>query len=288
LGGAAALAAAAAGGLELVSRGDLPGTAELDRLDGACSVATTHLDIAATGPSYSGQFFSTARRRDVGYTIGYPPGHDAGAELPLIVMLHGFGGDHAHALAGMSPAQALALETDGRPLAPMALVTVDGGNGYWNPHPDDNPLAMVWQELIPLCRRRGLGRRSLGLMGISMGGYGALLMAERHPRRVRAVAAISPAIWTTYAEARSVNPGAYASAGAFAADDDVTHTGDLTGVAIRIASGASDPFHSGVEAIARVLPAGSEVTYPAGCHTAPFFVSQEPPSLRFLAAHLTD
>ena len=25
----------------------------------------------------------------------------------------------------------------------MALVTADGGNGYWNPHPGDDPMAMV-------------------------------------------------------------------------------------------------------------------------------------------------
>jgi S-formylglutathione hydrolase FrmB len=35
-------------------------------------------------------------------------------------------------------------------------------------------------------------------MGISMGGYGALAIAERYPRQVSAVAAISPAIWTSY------------------------------------------------------------------------------------------
>jgi alpha-beta hydrolase superfamily lysophospholipase len=145
----------------------------------------------------------------------------------------------------------------------------------------------VINELIPMCRQRDLGRASLGFMGISMGGYGAILMAERHPGMARAVAAISPAIWTTYAQARSVNTGAYASAEAFAADDAVTHAAALSGVAVRIGSGDSDPFHPGVEALARVLPAGSTVRFSAGCHTAPFFVSQEPPSLAFLAGHLT-
>ena len=62
-------------------------------------------------------------------------------------MLHGLGGSHADALAGMSPAQGLALKAGGRPLAPMAMVTVDGGDGYWNPHPGDNPMAMVIDEL---------------------------------------------------------------------------------------------------------------------------------------------
>ena len=51
---------------------------------------------------------------------------------------------------------------DREPLAPMAMVTVDGGNGYWNPHPGDNPMAMVIDEFIPLCQRLGLGRHRSG------------------------------------------------------------------------------------------------------------------------------
>jgi hypothetical protein len=42
-------------------------------------------------------------------------------------MLHGYGDDHASALSGMSPAQAVALRVGGAPLPPMALVTADGG-----------------------------------------------------------------------------------------------------------------------------------------------------------------
>ena len=172
-------------------------------------------------------------------------------------MLHGYGGSHADALAGMSPAQALALRAGGRPLAPMAMVTVDGGDGYWNPHPGDNPMAMVIDELIPRCQRLGLGRppRRIAALGISMGGYGALLFAEKYPRLITAVAAISPAIWTSYPQARQANPGAYASAAAFAANDAVTHAAALGRRPVRVASGYGDPFYPGVQALARALPA---------------------------------
>jgi hypothetical protein len=105
-----------------------------------------------------GRVLFRARRRAVGYTIAYPPGHRPGGELPLVVMLHGFGGNHLDALAGMSPAQAVALKVDGKRLPPMAMVTVDGGGGYWTPHPGDDPMAMVMSELIPRCQRLGLGR----------------------------------------------------------------------------------------------------------------------------------
>jgi enterochelin esterase-like enzyme len=221
--------------------------------------------------------------------MAYPPGHHPGDALPLIITLHGYGGNHINALEGPMPAQALAMRVDGRPLPPMGMVTVDGGGGYWNPHPGDNPMAMVIDELVPMCQRLGLGQppQRLATMGISMGGYGAILLAERFPRLITAVAAISPAIWTTYAQARSANPGAYATAADFAADDAVTHTSALNATAVRVAIGNDDPFQPGVVALARQLPPHAVVVYSHGCHTSPFFRSQQPQSLQFLGQHLT-
>jgi len=288
LGGGAALIAGGATGVELVSHGVLPGKAVLDQFDGACSVAAPPLAYAPLGTSFSGAFYSRARSRSVGYTIAYPPGHRSGDELPLVVMLHGFGGNHNDALAGMSPAQAVALKVNGKALAPMAMVTVDGGGGYWNPHPGDDPMAMVMSELIPRCQRLSLGRppRLIGMMGISMGGYGALLFAEKYPHLIAAVAAISPAIWTSYTQAKAANAGAYASAAAFDANNAVTHSAALAGIPVRVASGHDDPFLPGVQGLARALPPGAVVDFAKGCHTGPFFLQQEPPSLAFLARHL--
>jgi pimeloyl-ACP methyl ester carboxylesterase len=123
-------------------------------------------------------------------------------------------------------------------------------------------------------------------MGISMGGYGALLIAERYPRLIAAVAAISPAIWTTYDQAHAANAGAFASPAAFAADDAITHAPELAGRPVRVASGDDDPFHPGVEALARALPSGAVVEFAPGCHTGSFFASQEPAALAFLGTHL--
>jgi pimeloyl-ACP methyl ester carboxylesterase len=285
-GAVAALAGGAAAGVDLVSHGVLPGKAVLDQMDGACSLPATRFSFpSGVGPTVSGTFFSAKRNRLVAYSIGYPPLHEPGSELPLVVMLHGFGGNHASALTGLTPAQAVAL---GQPGQPMALVTVDGGNGYWNPHPGDDPMGMLVDELIPLCQARGLGRppRAIGAMGISMGGYGALLLAEKHPTLVSAVAAISPAIWTSYAQARAANAGAYDSPAAFAANDAVTQAGSLAGVRIRVAAGYGDPFYPGVQALAAALPAGSVVDFGKGCHDGSFFAGQEPASLRFLARNL--
>jgi len=289
LGGAAVVVVAGAAGFELVSHGVLPGKQRLDELDGACSVASPPLTFSTVGDSMSGSFYSSARNREVGYTIAYPPGHGPGSSLPLIVMLHGFGGSHTDAVAGMTPAQALAIHVDGRSLPPMGMVTVDGGGGYWNPHPGDDPMGMVVDELIPMCQRRGLGSgaQKIGTMGISMGGFGAILLAEKYPNLISAVAAISPAIWTNYSEARAANAGAYASLDAFRENDAVTHVEALKGKPVRIASGSDDPFHPGVAALATVVPPSTTVIFSSGCHTDPFFISQEPPSLQFLGRFLT-
>jgi pimeloyl-ACP methyl ester carboxylesterase len=103
---------------------------------------------------------------------------------------------------------------------------------------------------------------------------------------VSAVAAISLAVWTTYAEAAGANAGAFTSAHAFASNDVIAHAGALVGTPVRIASGTDDPFHPGVVALGAALPPSSTVLISSGCHTGPFFSAQEPPSLAFLGRHL--
>jgi pimeloyl-ACP methyl ester carboxylesterase len=149
-------------------------------------------------------------------------------------------------------------------------------------------MTMVIDELIPFCQRKGLGvaPNQIGLMGISMGGYGALAIAERRPDLVSALAVISPAVWTSYDQARAANAGAFASVTSFAANNVISRVASLKNIPTRIASGADDPFHPGVEKLASVLGSNSTVTFPSGCHSEPFFVAQEPPSLAFLARHL--
>ncbi|HEU5003654.1 MAG TPA: alpha/beta hydrolase-fold protein [Actinomycetota bacterium] len=180
----------------MVLHGLLPGKTTLERVTGGCDVAAPSLTSAPAGPTTSGTFDSVARQR----SAAYPPGHGPGSQLPLVLALHGYGGNHTNALSDLSLGEALALSVGGSPLAPMAMLV---------------------NELIPMCQGLGLGMppQRIGAIGISMGGYGALLLAERHPGLLSAVAAISPAVWTTYAEARSANAGAFPSEADFAAND---------------------------------------------------------------------
>lgn len=146
--------------------------------------------------TFTGTFHSRARNRTVGYTLAYPPGHDKGSELPLLVDFHPYGGNHRTPYAGLPLAHALAVQGATGPMLPMAMVSADGGKGYWHPLPGDDPMAMVVDELLPMWGRLGLGLADHGVAstGISMGGYGAILMAE---------------------QAHDANPTAYSSAANF-------------------------------------------------------------------------
>ncbi len=150
-------------------------------------------------------------------------------------------------------------------------------------------MAMMINEIIPMCQRHGLGTRpdQIGTIGVSMGGYGAILFAEKFPQTIRACAAISPAIWTTYAQAHAANPGAYTNAAEFAEYDAVTLTNSLAQTPVRVASGSDDPFHPGVVALIDQLPRHAVTEISGGCHDGAFFASQRHASLLFLGQHLT-
>jgi enterochelin esterase-like enzyme len=235
----------------------------------------------------SGRFFSHARGTTVGWTISYPPGHQVGDRLPLVLALHGYTGTHAYPIGPVSPDGLLASRYRGRRLPAMAVGAVDGGNGYWHAHPGDDPMRMLLAEFLPMCRRRGLGvDQKIGLTGESMGGYGALLLAEEHPELVAAVAVISPAVWTTYADSQNANPTAFTGEADFASHDVITHATALRGIPVRLTSGASDPFHPYLESLVPVLPHGSHVSFPPGGHDNTFFGSEAVPTLAFIGRHL--
>ena len=84
--------------------------------------------------------------------------------------------NHRDALSGMTQQEAVVIRIGGRPIAPMAIVTGDGGRVSQNPHPGDHPMAMVIDEVSPMCQRLGLGRptQRIGTIGVAMRDYGAI------------------------------------------------------------------------------------------------------------------
>ncbi len=282
----------AVGLVELVDHGVLPGQSILNDLDGACTVDVPPAHYGPVGDQVERTFFSRHRGRTVGYTLGLPANFRVGDDIPLVVFLHGFGQNHRTGVgAAPTPAQAIALRVNGNALPPFALVTVDGGPHYWHVFGDDDPMAMITDELIPRCQALGPGRSpgTIGVMGLSMGGYGAVLFAERRPDLFRATAALSPAIWTDFASSQGANEGAFVNAANFAAYDVVTHADALSHTPTFLASGFHDPFYPGAQALAARLPGSTpkEVIFANGCHGGDFYNAHAPAALAFLTNHLT-
>lgn len=95
------------------------------------------------------------------------------APPPLAVALHGYGGDADWPFNGVHIERHVAQ-------AGLAVATVDGGNFYWHARRSGiDPAAIIVQDLLRLLARKGLDTARIALMGWSMGGYGALLLASR-------------------------------------------------------------------------------------------------------------
>jgi enterochelin esterase-like enzyme len=257
--------AAAAGGAALVQAGVLPGRYRLARILGACDVALPPATVAP-GPTRFGAFRSQRRGRTVGYGVAWPPGSGPGARLPVCLLLHAAAGDHRAPFDRLRMHHHLAEAVGARRVPPFALASADGGGSSWRPGGGDDPFGMLLEELLPLLA--GLGLRTaagaVGVAGWSMGGGGALRLAEAAPERLAAVVATSPAVT--------------------AAGEEVAGAARLRGLAVRVDCGETDPFADAARALAARLPKGAEVHLAKGCHDGVFWQRQAPAQLRFLAA----
>jgi S-formylglutathione hydrolase FrmB len=266
-GGALAAVAAGVGGVALVRAGVLPGRYRLARALGACDVAVPATTVAP-GPTRFGAFPSGRRGRRVGYGVAWPPGSGPGDRLPVCLLLHAAAGDHRAPFGRLRMAQHLAQAVGAEGVRPFALASADGAGSGWRPAAGDDPFGMLLEELLPLLAGLGLrtGAGSLAVAGWSMGGAGALRLAEAAPERLAAVVATSPAVAADGAE--------------------VAGAARLGGLAVRVDCGESDPFADAARALAAHLPAGAQVTLAKGCHDGAFWQRQAPAQLRFLATAL--
>jgi S-formylglutathione hydrolase FrmB len=238
------------------------------------------------GPQVSGSFRSRYRHQRVGWTISYPPHHHPGERLDVALVLHGYNSNHQAAFSSLGLQYAQAQKVHGRFLPPIVLASVDGGDGYWHPRANgDDPQGMLIHEFLPLLATKGLNVQQVALLGWSMGGYGALLLAETYPHLVRRVAAESPAIWPSYSNSQGANPSAFDSANDWEDHDVIGHVARLSGIPTRIDEGESDPFLWASQRLQQLLPAGS-VHFEPGAHDAGFWAARAPAQLQFLTADI--
>ena len=136
-----------------------------------------------------------------------------------------------------------------------------------------------------MLRSRGLRTERIGLSGWSMGGYGALLLAERLGRTgCAAVAVDSPALWL---RAGDTAPGAVDGAADYHRNDVFAGRPRLAGMPVRVAIGTSDPFYVATKAFVAGLQPRPATDFSIGGHTLAFWRHSAPAQLRFLGQHLT-
>ena len=280
--GAAAVAAVGGTGYELVQHGTLPGKYQLDNLLGACG-SDPGVPAIMAGPVSTTRFYSRHRKRTVRMIVMRPPREHG--TLPVAIALHGTGGD-AQSSVSMGYPQYLAAGA-----APFAVVAVDGGAAtYWHRRANgDDPLGMITSEVLPRLRALGYRVGKIGVIGWSMGGYGALLLASQlGTAKVAAVAAASPALFASYAAAIGANSASFDSQEDFAANDvrSPARLAVLRRLPVRIDCGTDDPFAPQDTMLRRDLgnPSGAIAS---GCHDRAFWRRSLPAELRFLAEHLT-
>lgn len=200
-------------------------------------------------------------------------------------LLPGRGSDANAAVAlGLDGFLAEYLRAGGRP---FALAVMDAGESYFHPRASgEDRLTVATVELPRIVRHVfGVSRVHEAIMGQSMGGYGALLAAEREPQRYRAVAVAGPAIFPSYDDERRSVGDAFDSPADFARYDVLARARSLRGRPVSIWCGRRDPFLPGVSAFARVCPT-AEVHVKPGCHDDGFWRASAASLLQFVGARL--
>jgi poly(3-hydroxybutyrate) depolymerase len=187
---------------------------------------------APVGDERLEQRASAARGRTVDFYTAVPAGYGDGRGLPVLLVLHG-----GSTTAADFPRLGLgrfATDSVRRGNAPFVLAGATGDRLAWRPGGSDDPQRMVHEEIPAWCAERGFDTSRISVCGWSMGGYGALLLAETFPGFVRSVAAFSPA----------VSPG----------DDVFTGAAALRGVPVGLWCGTDDGLLTDVRALERALP----------------------------------
>jgi S-formylglutathione hydrolase FrmB len=141
---------------------------------------------------------SSLPRRAV-YSIFLPPGYSSGSRsYPVLYFLHDGFGDH-RVLARRGVVERLAEQMRRGALPEFLLVCPEGDSSWFSNFHDGSRRYedLVAEDLPREVERRFRvlpGRENRGITGISMGGYGAVKIALRHPEEYGSVSSLSGAI----------------------------------------------------------------------------------------------
>jgi S-formylglutathione hydrolase FrmB len=201
----------------------------------------------------------------VDFYTAVPAGHGTGRDLPVCLILHGASKTPA-AYAGLGLGRFL-TDAVRRGAPPFVLAGADGGRLSWRPSGADDPQRLVHEEIPAWCRARAFDTTRIAAWGWSMGGYGALLLAEAFPGFLRAVAAFSPAVQR--------------------GDDVMASAARLRGTPVGLWCGKQDGLNDDVRRLAGKLPEPPAVSsYADGRHNFGYWSRCVPGAFDFVSRSL--
>lgn len=164
------------------------------------ALAAALLLAGCGGPRHldSASLRSEALGKRMRFTVLCPrsaEGARPGPDLHVVYLLHGYGGDERSLDEEGLSGRLLAAWEEGR-LPPACLVMPDGERGFYLDWHDGSRRYedYVVKEIIPAAEAHlGIapGRERRHVVGVSMGGYGALLLGLGHPELFASAASIS-------------------------------------------------------------------------------------------------
>jgi S-formylglutathione hydrolase FrmB len=263
--------------------------------------------FAATGRIECNSLPSKLLAHPVNYCVIVPPSYDVDKtrRFPILYFFHGLGDNEQmfiHA-GGFNLVEDL---WERGQIGEFLIATPNAGAAFYINARDGKARYedFLVQEFLPGIEakyRTKPGRKSRGVSGVSMGGYGALHLAFKYPELFAAVSAHSPAMIEKLpafiASTPAGNMRSRVLGGVFGSPPDplfweknspltLAKTANLAGLKIYFDCGEKDDFgfETGAEALDRILtsrhiPHEAHI-YP-GRHDWPYFAEHLPASLEF-------
>jgi S-formylglutathione hydrolase FrmB len=180
----------------------------------ACMAQETKAPAAASSCAPAGQrgvnlsagrieyaeFASASLGRSVRYAVSLPPSYDkrSAQRYPLVIFLHGLNNDERDWESRCIEAKLEALRAASKVGDFIIAIPYGANSFYLNARDGTRYEDAIVRDFLPFVdktyRTHGTARSRL-IQGISMGGYGALLIAFKHPELFAGVAAHSAALF---------------------------------------------------------------------------------------------
>jgi S-formylglutathione hydrolase FrmB len=268
---------------------------------------------AATGRVECNSQPSKILSRSVRYCVVLPPGFDADKtrHFPIVYYFHGLGDNEQFFLHSGAWNLAEDLHDRGE-IKDFLIATPDADASFYINSRDgkDRYEDFLLQEFFPYVEkhyRATPGRNHRAVAGISMGGYGALHLAFRHPQLFVSVSAHSAALiekLPVFLGPAPNSPRARVLGSVFGSPPDeafwqrnspltLARSSNLSGLKIYFDCGDQDDygFEAGANALDKILSARHIPhefhTYP-GRHDASYFAEHLPASLLFASRAFAD